>query len=148
MGECEMCGASGSGFLVLVEGAKLNVCRNCAKHGKVLSAPAPLPPRRMPVRKEESEIDIIADFGRRIREAREKMRIERRVLAELVNEKESFLERIEAERTIPNEALALRLERALGIKLFEKITHEHLTTKKEKKGDLTLGDVVVVKKNR
>jgi uncharacterized protein (TIGR00270 family) len=148
MGECEMCGAEGAGFFILVEGAKLHVCSNCAKHGKVLSAPAPLPQRRFIVEKEESERDIVADFGRKIKEGRERMRIGRKVLAELVNEKESFLERIEAEKTIPNETLALKLERALGIKLFEEIKHEHVDIKKGKKGELTLGDVVVVKKNR
>jgi putative transcription factor len=146
MGECEICGADDAGFLVLVEGAKLHACSKCAKHGKVLSAPAPAPERRLFVSKEQTETDIIADFGRKIREARDKMKIERKVLAELVNEKESFLERIEAERAIPNEALALKLERALGIKLFEEIKQEHIATKKEKKGELTFGDVVVVKK--
>ncbi|MCX6775963.1 MAG: multiprotein-bridging factor 1 family protein [Candidatus Micrarchaeota archaeon] len=146
MGECEMCGAPEAGFFILVEGAKLHVCVSCAKHGKVLSAPAPVPKRRLSVEKEESEVDLTADFGRRIREARGKMKIERKVLAELVNEKESFLERIEAEKTIPTEALALKLERALGIKLFEEIKHEHLPAKKEKRGELTLGDVVVVKR--
>ena len=146
MGECEMCGAPEAGFFILVEGAKLHVCGRCARHGKVLSAPAPAPVRRLPAEREESEIDIVADFGRRIRQARDKMKIERKVLAELVNEKESFLERIETEKTIPNEAIALKLERTLGIKLFEEITHEHLPVKKDKKGELTLGDVVIVKK--
>jgi putative transcription factor len=146
MGECEMCGSGEGSFLILVEGAKLHVCYNCAKHGKVLSAPAPAPQRRLSVSREESERDVVADFGRKIKEARERMRIERKVLAELVNEKESFLERIEAEKTIPNETIALKLEKALGIKLFEEIKHEHVDIKKGKKGELTLGDVVVVKK--
>ncbi len=146
MGECEICGADEAGFFILVEGAKLHVCYKCAKHGKVLSAPAPTPQRSLSVSRGESERDIIADFGRKIREAREKMRIERKVLAELVNEKESFLDRIEAERTIPNETLALKLEKALGVKLFEEIKHEHVDIRKDKKGELTLGDVVVVKK--
>jgi putative transcription factor len=146
MGECEICGAEEAGFLILVEGAKLHACRNCAKHGKVLSAPTSAPQRKMFASRGEVERDIVADFGRKIREAREKMRIERKVLAELVNEKESFLERVEAERTIPNETLALKLERALGIKLFEEITHEHVDIRRDKKGELTLGDVVILKK--
>lgn len=146
MGECEMCGAEEAGFFILVEGAKLHVCGKCAKHGKLLSAPLPLQKRRPFVSKEGTERDIVADFGRRIKEAREKMRIERKVLAELVNEKESFLERIEAEKTIPNETLAVKLERALGIKLFEEIKQEHVDIGKGKRGELTLGDVVVVKK--
>jgi putative transcription factor len=146
MGECEICGAEEAGFFILIEGAKLHVCSNCAKHGKVLSAPAPMPQRRLSVIRGETERDIVADFGRRIREARDKMNIERKVLAELVNEKESFLDRIEAERTIPNETLALKLEKALGIKLFEEIKQEHVEIRKDKKGELTLGDVVVLKK--
>jgi putative transcription factor len=145
MGECEICGAEEAEFLVLVEGAKLHACRNCAKHGKVLSTP-PVPQRKSFVSRGETETEIVADFGRRIREAREKMKIERKVLAELVNEKESFLERVEAERASPNETLALKLERALGIKLFEEIKHEHVDIKSDKKGGLTLGDVVVIKK--
>ena len=145
MGECEMCGADEAGFFILIEGARLHVCGSCAKHGKLLSSPAPVQQRRF-VSREQTETDIVADFGRKIREAREKMRIERKVLAELVNEKESFLERIEAEKTIPNETLALKLERALGIKLFEEIKHEHVDIRKDKKGELTLGDVVIVKK--
>jgi len=144
--DCEMCGAEEAGFLILIEGAKLYVCGRCAKHGKVLSAPAPLPQRRVAFERERPEIDIVADFGSRIKEARERMKIERKVLAELVNEKESFLERIEGEKTIPNESLAVRLERALGIKLFEEVKEEHVVIKKDKKGGLTLGDVVVVKK--
>jgi uncharacterized protein (TIGR00270 family) len=148
MGECEVCGAGEAGFFVLIEGAKLHVCGKCAKHGKVLSTPAPMPQRSLSVSRGQTERDIVADFGRKIREARTNMKIERKVLAELVNEKESFLERIEAEKTIPNETLALKLEKALGIKLFEEIKHEHVDIRKDKKGELTLGDVVVVKKNR
>ena len=144
--ECEMCGAEEAGFLILIEGAKLQVCGRCAKHGKVLSTPTPLPQRRVAFERERPEIDIVADFGSRIKEARERMKIERKVLAELVNEKESFLERIEGEKTIPNESLAVRLERALGIKLFEEVKEENVVIKKDKKGGLTLGDVVVVKK--
>jgi putative transcription factor len=146
MGECEMCGADEADFFILIEGAKLHVCGNCAKHGKVLSSPTPAPQRRVSVSRGETERDTVADFGRKIREARERMKIERKVLAELVNEKESFLERIEAEKTIPNETLALKLERALGIKLFEEIKNEHVDIRKDKKGELTLGDVVIVKK--
>lgn len=144
--ECEMCGEGEASFLILVEGAKLHVCANCAKHGKVISAPQPISKRRLEVKKEKPEIDVVPEFGRKIREARERMRVDRKVLAELVNEKESFLERVENEKALPNEALGRKLEKALGIKLFEEIKHEHVEVKEGKKQGLTLGDVVVVKK--
>jgi len=143
--DCEMCGEEEASFLILVEGAKLHVCSNCAKYGKVLSAPSP-PPKKVELKKEKPEIDVVADYGRKIREARERMKIDRKVLAELVNEKESFLERVENEKALPSATLGAKLERVLGVKLFEEIKHEHVETKKEKKGELTLGDVVVVKK--
>ncbi|MEM3555729.1 MAG: multiprotein bridging factor aMBF1 [Candidatus Micrarchaeia archaeon] len=145
--DCEMCGEGEASFLILVEGAKLRVCSNCAKYGKVLSAPKPVSvSKRVEVKKEKPELDVVADYGRRIREAREKMKIDRKVLAELVNEKESFLERVENEKALPNAMLGAKLEKVLGVKLFEEIKHEHVETKKEKKNELTLGDVVVVKK--
>ncbi|MEM3876096.1 MAG: helix-turn-helix domain-containing protein, partial [Candidatus Micrarchaeaceae archaeon] len=62
---------------------------------------------------------IIDDYGETIRRARESMGLSLKVLAELLNEKESFLARIEKQKTTPNSKLIEKLEKTLNIKLIE-----------------------------
>lgn len=143
--ECEICGESGAYYYVLLEGARLHACEKCARHGEIISSSIPKEEKKTKVEREESGVEIIPDFGRRIRETREKMKIERKVLAEMINEKESFLERVENEKTIPSETLASKLGKILGIKLFEHVKYEKLASKKKSKY-LTLGDIVLIKK--
>jgi putative transcription factor len=145
VGECEICGESGAYYYILLEGAKLHACERCSRHGKVFSSEIPVQEKKVKTETKSVKIELVADFGRRIKDARERMKIERKVLAEMVNEKESFIERIENEKTIPNEALAYKLQKVLGIKLFEQVKYEQVGEKKKSKG-LTLGDVVVIKK--
>jgi len=70
-------------------------------------------------------------------------------LAEAVKESENVIKRVEAGRLTPSVDLALKLEKALGIKLLEpiadvEVTSQNITSKPKK--DLTLGDVVVIRK--
>jgi putative transcription factor len=143
-GECEICGESGAYYYILLEGARLHACEICARHGKVLSSEIPVQEKKVKTETKSAKIELVADFGRRIKDARERMKIERKVLAEMANEKESFIERIENEKTIPSEALAYKLQKVLGIKLFEQVKYEQVGEKKKSKG-LTLGDVVIIK---
>ncbi|MEW6329184.1 MAG: multiprotein bridging factor aMBF1 [Candidatus Micrarchaeota archaeon] len=150
MDECEICGKAGGDYYVLIEGAKLYVCASCAKLGKVLRAPAPrAPPKKFTGEKKTSarrEIELVPDFGERIRNARKKMHLERAVLGEMINEKESFLERVENDKAVPTEALARKLEKALGIKLLEEVTYGEVSGKAAGAGGVTLGDIVFLKK--
>ena len=150
MAECEVCGEDGAVVIALIEGAKLHVCADCAKRGRILTKVAPTPTRPLkPAARQaapEREIEFVADYAERIRSAREKMRIGVDVLAELVMETESFLKRIEAGKAQPTEELARKLEKELGIKLFEEVTYTTPAASKEKPGGLTLGDMIVVKK--
>jgi ribosome-binding protein aMBF1 (putative translation factor) len=54
-----------------------------------------------------------------MKEARERMKIPIKVLAEMLNEKETLLSRVEQQKTLPPEELRKKLERALGITLQE-----------------------------
>lgn len=98
--------------------------------------------------RQKTEIEIVPDFGMKIRAARERMHIGRKVLAEMINEKESVLERLEHEKMLPSEVVALKLEKALGIRLLEEVGvgPGGASARKEKGKGLTLGDVVFVKK--
>jgi putative transcription factor len=159
MAECEICGNDEQAFVVSIEGAKLRVCRDCARRGKILAPVETLAQRRVPGRPGAAagrgvpaglaEVEFVPDYADRIRRARERMKIGVDVLAELVREKESFLRRIESGSAVPNEDLAKRLQRELGIKLFEEVAYGgNVVLPKDKggKGGMTLGDLIIVKK--
>lgn len=169
MGECEVCGEGEGSYYILIEGAKLWTCGDCAKRGKIIARPAPPPgevrrnlklggggaPSRFGGKPApavgarpavSTEVEIVPDYAERIKAAREKMKIGPDVLAELVMEKQSYLERVENGRALPSESLAKRLEKALGIKLFEQVSYQQAPVERKKSGALTLGDLVSVKK--
>lgn len=148
MSECEICGTEDAGYVAVIEGARLRVCADCASGGRIVEAPKPVqrPAAAQATGRQKSEVEVVADFGDKIKAAREKMHIERKVLAEMINEKESTLERLEHEKMLPPENVALKLQKALGITLLEQVgVGGGAYSKNEKKG-LTLGDIVFVKK--
>ena len=149
MSECEICGREGAGFLVLIEGAKLQVCGRCARGGKILKFPGK-PASKSPVasvKKGKVELEVVANYGKVIRDARKAKGLTREELAKRIMEKEHYLERVEKEKTLPTETIARKLEKTLGIKLFEEASTGEVTLSKTKKrGALTLGDLVKVKK--
>ncbi|MFH0818367.1 MAG: multiprotein bridging factor aMBF1 [Candidatus Micrarchaeota archaeon] len=153
MADCEICGRESQLYLVEIDRARLRVCFDCSKSGRLLEAPKPQLKKKVheegfqsgPARV-KTEMDLVSDYGSKIKQAREKMHITRDVLAEMINEKESFLDRVEAEKTMPTEALGRKLEKALKISLYEEVgTGSSATQKGEKKG-LTLGDVIKVRR--
>ncbi|MFA4983453.1 MAG: multiprotein-bridging factor 1 family protein [Candidatus Micrarchaeia archaeon] len=149
MGECEICGAPEAGYLVQVEGAKLNVCRDCSGSGKLIRAP-----QRQAEKGEEApanirqEMEVVEGFGRIISEARRKNGLPIEVLAERINEKLSFLERVEHERTLPDEKLCRKLERELGVKLLEATASGTPVTTPQSKGGMTLGDILEISQRK
>jgi uncharacterized protein (TIGR00270 family) len=149
MADCEVCGRDAPLYIVDIDKARLSVCVECAKSGKIIKAPQAAPePKSKDYREQRQakpEFDLVADYGSKIRKAREKMHITMGVLGEMINEKESFLDRVEREKVLPTEALAKKLERALGIRLFEEISAASGFSRHEQKG-LTLGDVIKIKR--
>ncbi|MCL5434355.1 MAG: multiprotein bridging factor aMBF1 [Candidatus Marsarchaeota archaeon] len=125
MEECELCGKStDSAYVVLVEGVELRVCASCANGKKVLShRPTDSASRgyhgtyQKTAKKSIDEPPLVDNYGRVIREARERLKIPIKVLAEMINEKETFLSRVEAEKAAPPAQLIKKLEKTLNIKL-------------------------------
>jgi len=154
MGECEVCGEREGDYYVLIEGAKLWACGDCARRGKIIARPAPQPKRfGKPTPSQgkpavSTEVEFVPDYAERIRNARLKMKVGIDVVAERVFEKQSFLERVEAGKALPTEALARRLEKELGVALFEPVTYSGQAAEKKRPGELTLGDLVFVKKKK
>lgn len=126
--ECEICGAEvDTLYEIEIEGATMLVCSVCAKGkhltGKVVKEKEerPAPVAKAPV--EGNETELIDNYGEAIRKAREKLGLPLKVLAEKISEKESTLERVEKQKTLPNDKLVGKLEKELGIKLTKPVEH-------------------------
>lgn len=160
--ECESCGSKmekDDSYLVLIEGAQLDVCFRCKRLGKIIRAPrsrynAPshgedYTPRRSSM---QSRFEIVENYGSKLRDARNKLTLPLQVLAERINEKESFLDRIEKQKTRPNETVAKKLEKELGIKILEEAEQSSTaifeTSKKRSSGGITLGDILEIEKKK
>jgi putative transcription factor len=156
---------------VVIEGAKLTVCVECSKHGKVSweDTPKPKPNPLMPAstapsytpiqgpiqikkRNTQARVDtsqeLVEDYADVIRQAREKRGLSTEELGLKINEKESFLKKIEAGKTAPTELLISKLEHFLKITLLvpapdEKTAH---TTSNAVSRELTLGDLIPITK--
>jgi len=160
--ECEVCGAPDAPFVSLIEGAKLHTCARCAHMGKILmrqgpsSSPAQageMMPAHSAMRSAAPEWELVEGFGDTIRIARMRMKLPLSVLAERLAEKESFLERVEGEKTHPSVEMARKIEKELNIHILEQGEGESgggslLDSLKKGSGGRTLGDIVEIEQKK
>lgn len=84
---------------------------------------------------------LAVDYPARIRSAREKRNLSQKELAASINEKWSIINKLEAEDMRPSDSLVAKLERALDIKLREKV--EEVQIKKQDGAQaMTLADML------
>jgi putative transcription factor len=163
---CEVCGCKiiGKSFNVMIEGARLTVCGECARHGKVCyDEPKPKPvfqkPRartvtfrvqtKPPSPPVDTTVELSEDYGTRIRKAREKLGLSHQELGKRLNEKVSLLRKIETGRMTPSDRLATALEHVLKVKLIVPKKEEKIPQAKIPKTasrELTLGDLIQLNK--
>ncbi|MBD3210065.1 TIGR00270 family protein [Candidatus Micrarchaeota archaeon] len=145
---CDICGRTPVRAQILLEGAKLLACARCMKSGKIIhrfdegeqAKEAPPPPSPMAASEE-----VVEDYAKRIREARQKAKIPIAVVAERISEKESYLHGIETSRLTPTIEVARKLEKELGITLIEKVeasSAPSAAAAKKKFSAPTLGDML------
>jgi uncharacterized protein (TIGR00270 family) len=91
-------------------------------------------------------MEVVEGFGALIAAARKKMGLPIEVLAERINEKHSFLERVEHEKTLPDEKVAHKLEKELGIKLLQVATESIAPSTSRSGAGMTLGDILEIQK--
>jgi len=160
---CEVCGHKiyGKPQRVIIEGAKLTVCSQCAKHGtahweeptpkmKMPKPKATLPPLRTQSKKPseirvDASLELVENFDMKIRQAREKLGLTHEELGKKINEKVSVLRKIETRRITPDNKLAAKLEHALKIKLIAPSPQEKIPPTKIPKPasrEVTLGDLI------
>ena len=162
---CEVCGHKihDDPITAVIEGARLTVCVECSKHGKVVYD-EPAAPRQAPAKKPQAPISMVPrktmianvqitqevteDYANTIRVAREKLGLTHDELGKRINEKASVLRNLEAGKMAPNNQLASKLEHMLKIKLLVPISEEKGTPlPRSASQELTLGDVIVIDKD-
>jgi putative transcription factor len=144
------------------------VCSDCATLGSLsweLKTPKPAKPvakvhRPLKLKSKatknrpsslEPTLELVADFGARIRQAREAQGLSHEDLGRKINEKVSVLKKLESQRMTPDNKLAEKLQYALKIKLLvpptkEKLLKQLITTAPSK--TITLGDLIKSKKKQ
>ena len=156
---CELCGNSIQiPKNVIIDGSIFNVCLPCSKRGKpyepkqsskkaVSVKPGSNPasqkktipvPQKKTIKFPPKTIQIIdekilrPDFGRIIREARMKKGITQENVAHQLSEKVTLYKKIETGGIKPNEILSKKLERVLGIQLYENLVENNENENEDK----------------
>lgn len=186
MPSCELCGRSmkGRGRNVVIEGASMLVCPECASkfghftsestkqstsqprhrpswigsperettprthQSSPVSKPRPKPTPRQSTGIRLDDMDLIEDYAKIIRSARQKKNISQDELAQRVGESISTLKSIESGRQKPTAKTIRGLERELEISLLEPLSAAPIKVSKTQPSIAgpTLGDRVIVKK--
>jgi len=163
---CEVCGSKihGSPIRAVIEGAKLTVCIECSKHGRVMREEEIEFRRRTPkkplmstpfIQKKKSAQskvaitqEVVEGYNSKIRQAREKLGLSHEELGKKINEKASVLSKLETGKMSPNNLLVTKLEHALKIKLLVPIEEEKISQEfpKSANKETTLGDLIRLNK--
>jgi putative transcription factor len=159
--QCEICGIEiiGSARKVVVEGTELDVCGRCSQYGKAPQGWTPVSRKVAPVeaipkpgtRKtkrrsfDDMDDEIVSDYSKIIREAREAKGWTLEELGLNIKEKASLIRKIERSEIKPEDNLRKKLERSLEIKLTERVSHDIMEHGTGFQGT-TLGDIVKIKR--
>ncbi|MBI2140856.1 TIGR00270 family protein [Candidatus Woesearchaeota archaeon] len=157
--DCDMCGREQAVLKASVEGTVLAVCNGCSRYGKVVgkiqvAAAAMKKAEKMQMPAEEEELEaVVANFGQLVKQKREELGRKREDgfmkledFAKLIGVKESVLHKMETGTLKPSVEEAKRIGKTLGMKLVEKAEAVEDIVPPAKKDQLTLGDMIKVKK--
>lgn len=161
MPQCEMCGKAVGTRRYMVEGTVMNLGLECAKYGTPMDAPAPVGTQaamqqglerreqRMTSRNVYDGGDqsvMVEDYGPRIHKAREAKGWSHEQLGNKVSARVPELKHIEAGKLRPSDAVAKKIERELGITLYEKVEGPAPVVSGTKRpagsGAFTIGDML------
>lgn len=158
--ECELCGKEISILKkAKIEGTIMDVCNNCSALGTVMPD---LPVIAKPTTKLRTpSYELLDNYPTFIRNARQKQNLTIEQLALKLSEKDFVVRRVEEGKLKPDEKMAKKFERVLGIRIVvsgtvirENLDHE--IDKKDQKTNetksstdkLTLGDFIKIKKKK
>ncbi len=141
--QCEICGKDTNLVKAIIEGIELNVCSNCAKFGSVIKIAPKFVPKPKKVVVEQPEEGIVEDYGKLIKNAREKLGLKQEELALKLNEKHTLVHKWECNELKPTIESAKKLEKFLGIKLMQ--VYKKIDFEKPKTSEgLTIGDIIKI----
>jgi putative transcription factor len=157
--QCEICGADIQGpcSRIVIDGSALDACKSCARFGKAEEKWSPVTRKVAPVERTFAQprpkprdhfkdlVEIVPEYGRLIREARESLNLAPEELALRIKEKATLLKKIEREEIVPEDSTRVKLERELHIKLTDKATDAQVKARSSGKG-LTLGDIANIRR--
>jgi putative transcription factor len=139
---CDLCGKETELKKVEIESVAMNVCDSCSQYGEAIKEVTPSNFRNTSVHQEDSVIeDMVENFGKLVKQAREKLNLKQKQLAKTIKEKESIIHKIENESLTPPVDVARKLEKTLNIKLITQIT-DNVKLSKHSDEALTLGDLI------
>ena len=145
-----MCGREGADIRAIVEGTVLNVCKTCAKFGNVIEIKKPVVNeevrRVIPIKQVEIVDRIVDNYASIVKKEREKSGLKQEEVAKQIAEKESVIHKIETGNLKPSLKLAKKLEQFFKIKLIEEYKEEKSKVLDLKDSDLTIGDLLRIKK--
>lgn len=146
---CELCGKEDRLQRVIIEGTEMMVCSSCAVYGKPVAVPKRKVPVSIPSSKKEyygkdifekMDKEIVPDWGKRIRKARENRGLTRQQLGAMIGEKTNTVAKIENQELRPSDEKAKKIEKLLNIVLFQDVKPA-IIKKKDVRG-LTIGDLL------
>jgi len=161
---CEVCGHKihTEPITAVIEGAKLTVCVECSRLGKIIhqeevalpkpglkkpQAPITVVQKKPIVANVQITQELSQDYSNKIRAAREKLALTHEELGKKINEKASVLRNLEAGKMEPNNQLASKLEHMLKVKLLVPVSEEKVDQiPKSASQELTLGDLIKIDK--
>jgi putative transcription factor len=157
--KCEVCGGQifGKPYNVVIDGAKMLVCSKCVQFTQS-SVKQITTIRKVPMKRERrsyeklitEEAVLVENYGVIIRKGREKLGLTHKELSRKIGEKISLLQKLETQKMIPDLAVAKKLEGKLRIQLLVPPSKTPSSRESIVKQpiDLTLGDIVVVQKQK
>ena len=144
-----MCGRERELVDSIVEGAIVQVCLECSKHGSVIAINQPVVDKKIEKMQEMTArpeyVDVVVnDYSDKIRRARERKGMKQEDLAQALAEKESVIQSLETGGLKPTFKLAKKLSVFLGIDLIESVETTKKTEKKVNFGNptVTIGDLL------
>ena len=164
---CEICGSEikGEPYKTKIDNSVMATCKECSRYGKVQSKPQP-PKRRAPKGKngnynnnnnrrnqpytrktKEEEYELTEDYAKIIRQKREIRGLTQKQLGEKIYERESVIHKIENGKMVPDEKIARKLEKALNIKIVEKLESDEREFQDARRfKEATIGDIARIKR--
>lgn len=153
--QCELCGRECSCRPAMVDGVKMMLCPGCMRHGKDIKrtnetqTSTAKPTLERIHRPKEKDIyknmdrELVTNWSNLIKKAREKKGLSREELGFRIGERTITISKIENGDLRPSDKVAVKLEKELGIVLFEEVkdVSAALSGTHSNRG-LTLGDFI------